>query len=147
VGRAVEQEAGGYLELLRRAADLLATALDNSGYRRPQDADWADTTPATLRGREGEQAQVRIWVHNTGVLAEADVRLRMTALTSQSGRCVAAEAGAFSPGRIHVPPSASASSLLLVGLEPALPADVYVGYVLAEGLPEAVLPVCAVVAS
>jgi hypothetical protein len=142
LGAAVGSGVGDYIALLRQAVDVLGAAFALDGR---QDMPWTGQTPVRLSGRAGEVVQGRIWVHNTGVL-EADVRLRMTALTSSSGRCVEPEAGVFSPSAVLVPASASTSSLLLVRFAPALPGDTYVGYVLAEGLPDAVLPLHAVVA-
>jgi hypothetical protein len=132
-GELVRRSFEGYADLLERGQRLGGVRL---GAR--------DDAPLTMRAAAAEgSASATVWVHNT-TDQRADVEPRLTDLTAHDGRVVPSRGGGFTPTAITVAAGGSGSARLEIVLDGAAP-GVYHGYVLAEGLPEAALPVRLVV--
>ena len=134
-----------YTDLVRRSfegyADLVEQRLRARGVR----LHGADPGPGelTVQAPAGTTAAGTVWLHNTTDEPAAAV-LRLTVLTAHDGPTVPGTAGRFDPAEARIAPGASVAARLAVGLEGVAP-GVYRGHVLAEGLPEAALPLRLVV--
>ena len=97
----------------------------------------AEPAVVELRGRAGSSAVGELWLHNTSRAPVRGLRLRLSVLTAHDGSVVSG--GEFVPAVLDAEPRTSFSATLTVALNCA--PGVYHGVVLAEGLPDAVLPV------
>jgi hypothetical protein len=134
-----------YTDLVRRSfegyADLVEQTLRARGVR----LHGTDPGPGelTMEAPAGTTAAGTVWLHNTTDEPAAAV-LRLTTLTAHDGPTVPGTAGRFDPAEARIAPGASVAARLTVPLEGVAP-GVYRGHVLAEGLPEAALPLRLVV--
>jgi hypothetical protein len=134
-----------YTDLVRRSfegyADLVEQSLRARGVRL-QGAD-AGSGELTVQAAAGATAAGTVWLHNT-TDEPASAGLRLTVLTAHDGPTVPAAAGRFDPAEARIAPGASLAARLTLDLGGVAP-GVYRGHVLAEGLPEAALPLRLVV--
>jgi hypothetical protein len=134
-----------YTDLVRRSfegyADLVEQSLRARGVRL-HGAD-AGQGELTVQAASGDTAAGTVWLHNTAD-EPAAAGLRLTVLTAHDGPTVPPAAGRFEPAEARIAPGASLAARLRVDLEGIAP-GVYRGHVLAEGLPEAALPLRLVV--
>jgi len=135
-----------YTDLVRRSfesyADLVEQTLRARGVQL-NGADDGQPGRLTVQGTAGAQATGTLWMHNT-TDGPASAVLRLTDLTAHDGRVVPACAGRFEPPALNVGTGASLSASLTLALGDAEP-GVYLGHVLAGGLPDVALPVRLVV--
>jgi hypothetical protein len=140
--RSVARALDLYSELVRRSfegyADLVEQTLRVRGVRLHAGED-VQAGPLALACAPGGRASVAVWLHNT-TTAPAATALRLTDLTAHDGSIVPGSAGRFDPADVRVEPGASSSATLVLDPGDAAPGT-YVGHVLAEGLPDAALPV------
>lgn len=134
-----------YSDLVRRSfegyADLVEQRLRDRGVR----LHGAGPGPGelTVQAPSGATAAGTVWLHNT-TDEPARAVLRLTTLTAHDGPTVTGTAARFDPAEARIAPGASVAARLAIGLAGAVP-GVYHGHVLAEGLPEAALPLRLVV--
>ena len=99
----------------------------------------------SLSGPAGGNAGTTVWIHNSTAEATGEIVLRLTDLTSHTGRRIDAALARFVPATLLVAPGASGSAMLSLAIPPRAQPGVYHGHVLAGGLPTAALPVQLVV--
>lgn len=99
----------------------------------------------SLAGPAGGNAGTTVWIHNATADATGEIALRLTDLTSHTGRRIDAALARFVPAALLVAPGASGSSMLSLAIPPRAQPGIYYGHVLAAGLPTAALPVRVVV--
>jgi hypothetical protein len=99
----------------------------------------------SLTGPAGGNAGTTVWIHNSTAEPTGDIVLRLTDLTSHTGRRIDAALARFVPATLPVAPNASGSSMLSLAIPPRAQPGIYHGHVLAAGLPAAALPVRLVV--
>jgi hypothetical protein len=134
-----------YSELVRRSFEGYADLVEQRLRDRGVGLHGTGPGPGelTVQGPSGATAAGTVWLHNT-TDEPASAVLRLTALTAHDGPTVPGTAGRFDPAETRIAPGASMSTRLAVGLAGVSP-GVYRGHVLAEGLPEAALPLRLVV--
>jgi hypothetical protein len=129
-----------YTDLVRRSfegyADLVEQSLRARGVRL-HGAD-AGQGELAVQAASGARAAGTVWLHNT-TDHPASAVLRLTTLTAHDGLTVPGTAGSFEPAEARIAPGASVTARLAVSLEGVVP-GMYRGHVLAEGLPDAALP-------
>jgi hypothetical protein len=134
-----------YSDLARRSfegyADLVEQNLRVRGTRLAAAAD--DRAELTVQAAAGARATGTVWLHNT-TDRPASATLHLTGLTAHDGRVVPGTAATFEPTAVRVAPGASVAARLALRLDGVAP-GLYRGHVLADGLPEAALPVRLVV--
>jgi hypothetical protein len=92
--------------------------------------------------RGGETASGRAWLHVLDGPPGPRARLTATALCSNDGNSIPAEAVGFDPPELEtVDPRSSHQIAIDVNVPKATPVGVYHGHVLAKGLPEVALPI------
>jgi len=138
-----------YTDLFRQSLELYADVVERM-VRSPEPA----ARPADPAGAEialaaapGAEAAATVWIHNQTAEPTDTMALHMTDLTAHDGTRIAASAASFTPSYLQLAPTASRSSTLSVRIPPSAAPGIYVGHVLATGLPETRLSVCLVVAS
>jgi hypothetical protein len=134
-----------YSDLVRRSFEGYADLVEQSLRARGVRLHGTDTSPGelTMRAPAGTTAAATVWLHNT-TDEPASAVLRLTVLTAHDGPTMPGTAGRFDPAEARIAPGASVAARLAVDLE-GVTAGVYRGHVLAEGLPEAALPLRLVV--
>jgi hypothetical protein len=142
---AVARTIDVYADLLRRSIELYADVVESVMRSGGAEADGRGAE-VTLAGSPGTEAVAAVWIHNTTPAPVDAVALRMTDLTAHDGSRIAASAASLTPEHLDVGPGASRSSSLSVRVPDSAAPGLYVGHVLAAGLPEARLAVCLVVA-
>jgi hypothetical protein len=142
---AVARTIDVYADLFRRTIELYADVVESVMRSDGAEADGKGAEVA-LAGSRGTKAVAAVWIHNTTTERVDAVALRMTDLTAHDGSRIAASAASFAPERLHVGPGGSRSSSLSVRVPGSAVPGLYVGHVLATGLPWTRLSVCLVVA-
>ena len=145
---AVARTIDVYADLFRRTLEVYADVVEGVVRAGAPDASPGerDGAAVALTGAAGARAVAVVWIHNT-TAAPVDVALHMTDLTAHDGERVASAAARFEPGHLQVGAGASRSASLTVDVPGSSAPGVYVGHVLAAGLPDACLAVRLVVAS
>jgi hypothetical protein len=142
---AVARTVDVYADLFRRTIELYADVVESVLRSGGTEAD-RNGAEVTLAGSPGTEAVAAVWIHNTTPTWVDAVALRMTDLTAHDGSRIAASAASFTPEILHVGPGASRSSSLSLRVPASAAPGLYVGHVLATGLPGTRLSVCLVVA-
>jgi hypothetical protein len=130
-----------YSDLVRRSfegyADLVEQSLRVGGVRMRA----AEDGPAELamQGAAGARAAGSVWLHNT-TDRSASADLHLTGLTAHDGRMVPGTAASFEPATVRISAGTSVAARLALTLDGVRP-GLYRGHVLADGLPDAALPV------
>jgi hypothetical protein len=134
-----------YSDLVRRSfegyADLVEQNLRVRGTRLSTAAD--GRAELTVQAAAGTRATGTVWLHNT-TDRPASATLHLTGLTAHDGRVVPGTAATFEPAAVRVAPGANVDARLALRLDGVAP-GLYRGHILADGLPEAALPVRLVV--
>lgn len=136
-----------YTDLVRRSFESYAELMEQTLRARGVQVHATEDGQAillTVQGATGAHASGIVWLHNTTDRPAAAV-LRLTGLTAHNGLVVPAAAGRFEPTAVHIAPGAAVSVRLALALGDVAP-GVYRGHVLADGLPDAALPVRLMVA-
>jgi hypothetical protein len=130
-----------YSDLVRRSFEGYADLVEQSLRVRGVRLHGADDGQAelTVQGAAGARAAGTVWLHNTTDRPAAAV-LHLTGLTAHDGRAVPGTAACFEPATVRVAPGASVAARLALPLDGVAP-GLYRGHVLADGLPDAALPV------
>jgi hypothetical protein len=131
-----------YTDLVRRSFESYAELMEQTLRARGVQVHAAEDGQAallTMQGAAGARAAATVWLHNTTDRPAAAI-LRLTGLTAHNGLVVPAAAGRFQPTSVRLAPGASVSVRLALALDDVT-AGVYRGHVLADGLPDAALPV------
>jgi hypothetical protein len=130
-----------YSDLVRRSFEGYADLVEQSLRVRGVRLHGADDGQAELivQGVAGAQAAGTVWLHNTTDRRVSAV-LRLTGLTAHDGRVAPGKAASFEPATVRIAPGASVAARLALPLDGVAP-GLYRGHVLAEGLPDAALPV------
>jgi hypothetical protein len=130
-----------YSDLVRRSfegyADLVEQSLRARGVRLHADDD--GQAELTLQGAAGARAAATVWLHNT-TERPASAVLHLTDLTAHDGRVTPGPSASFEPAAARIAPGASVAARLALPLDGVAP-GLYRGHVLADGLPDAALPV------
>jgi hypothetical protein len=142
---AVARTIDVYADLLRRTIELYADVVESVMRSGGPEADGTGAE-VTLAGSPGTEAVAAVWIHNTTPVPVDAVSLRMTDLTAHDGSRIASSAASFTPELLQVGPGASRSSSLSVRVPDSAAPGLYVGHVLATGLPGTRLSVCLMVA-
>lgn len=134
-----------YSDLVRRSFEGYADLVEQRLRARGVGLYGAGPGPGelTVQAPAGATAAGTVWLHNT-TDEPARAVLRLTTLTAHDGPTMPGTAGRFDPAEARIAPGASVAARLAVGLDGVAP-GVYRGHVLAEGLPEAALPLRLVV--
>jgi hypothetical protein len=134
-----------YSDLVRRSfegyADLVEQSLRARGVRLHGAMD--DQAEFAVQAVAGTRATGTVWLHNSTDRTASAV-LHLTGLTAHDGRVVPGTAATFEPAAVRIAPGASVAARLALPLDGVAP-GLYRGHVLADGLPEAALPVRLVV--
>jgi len=134
-----------YSDLVRRSfegyADLVEQSLRARGVRLHGAVD--GQAELAVQAVAGARATGTVWLHNT-TDRTASATLHLTGLTAHDGRVVPGTAAGFEPASVRAAPGASVAARLTLPLDGVSP-GLYRGHVLADGLPEAALPVRLVV--
>jgi hypothetical protein len=142
---AVARTIDVYADLFRRTIELYGDVVESVMRSDGAEADGTGAEVA-LAASPGTEAVAAVWIHNTTAARVDAVALRMTDLTAHDGSRIGASAASFAPERLHVGPGGSRSSCLSVRVPGSAVPGLYVGHVLATGLPGTRLSVCLVVA-
>jgi hypothetical protein len=130
-----------YSDLVRRSFEGYADLVEQSLRVRGVGLHGADDGQGelTVQGVAGAQAAGTVWLHNTTDRSVSAV-LHLTGLTAHDGRVAPGKAASFEPATVRIAPGASVAARLALPLDGVAP-GLYRGHVLADGLPDAALPI------
>jgi hypothetical protein len=144
--RAITRSLDLYLELAERLFDSSTRSLESALRVRGLTVTPAPRhpkgTPLQLEAVRGERATGLMWLHNQTDDALSAVAFRPTDLSSHDGSVIAASAIDVAPRTIDViPPGATVSATVTIGVVAGARAGLYVGHVLVSPEADAVLPI------
>jgi hypothetical protein len=130
-----------YSDLVRRSFEGYADLVEQSLRVRGVRLHVGDDGPAELimQGAAGARAAGTVWLHNT-TDKPASAGLHLTGLTAHDGRVVPGTAASFEPATVLISAGSSVAARLTLLLD-GVGLGLYRGHVLADGLPNAALPV------
>ncbi len=101
--------------------------------------------PLSVRGVRGSTAQVRVWLHTVGEVAQVRLHIVLASLVAPDGAVWPGPDAIFEPAELTVPAPVGASTLLTLRIPANTLSGSHHGLVIARGVAGAVVPITVVV--